>query len=120
MEMRIAASKIMKFRFLLKELGLYEVILTPTKLYCDSKIAISWEKTGKITTANQYFGIDYHQTREWEHDGHLIVLDLHTADMVTDLGTKAVTETVHERLYPVLKGYAKWVITHPRETMTFT
>lgn len=120
MALRIAAARVMKFRHLFKELGLYEVITEPTKIYCDNKPAISWEKTGQITEGNHYFDIDFHQPREWERLGHIEVFDLDTRDMITDLGTKAVGEPEIQNLLLVLKGHEPWTIKHPRRTLQFT
>ena len=49
MALRIAAARVMKFRHLLKELGIMEPISKPTIVYCDSNVAINWVKTGKIS-----------------------------------------------------------------------
>lgn len=120
MELRIAAARVMKFRHFFKELRLMEVIPVPTKIYVDNEVAINWQKTGKMTPGNHYADIDYFQPREWEQDGHIKVLSLDTRDMITDLGTKAVSEKELDALFLVMKGHKKWVIKHPRNTMLYT
>ena len=120
MALRIAAARLMKFRFLFKELGIMDVLASPTIIYCDSNVAINWIKTGKISKGNHYLDVDWHQPREWEREGHLITMGLDTWDMMTDLGTKACNEAEFGRhLFP-MKGHALWVITKRRVTMTFT
>ena len=97
-----------------------EVIPVPTKIYVDNEVAINWQKTGKMTPGNHYADIDYFQPREWEQDGHIKVLSLDTRDMITDLGTKAISEKELDALFLVMKGHKKWVIKHPRGTMLYT
>ena len=120
MALRIAAARVMKFRHLLKELGIMEPISEPTIIYCDSNVAINWVKTGKISKGNHYLDVDWHQPREWERDGHIIIMGLDTFDMLTDIGTKACEEVEFSRFLLPLKGHEVWVITRPRKTMTLT
>jgi len=120
MALRIAAARLMKFRFLFKELGIMDVLASPTIIYCDSNVAIHWIKTGKVSKGNHYLDVDWHQPREWERDGHLITMGLDTWDMMTDLGTKACNEAEFGRHLLPMKGHALWVITRPRVTMTLT
>ena len=79
-----------------------------------------WVKTGKISKGNHYFDIDWHQPREWERDGSIMIKGLDTSDMITDIGTKACTKEEFERLLLPMKGHEAWKITKPRHTMTFT
>ena len=97
-----------------------EPISEPTIIYCDSNVAINWVKTGKISKGNHYLDVDWHQPREWEQDGHIIIMGLDTFDMLTDIGTKACEEVEFSRFLLPLKGHVVWVITRPRKTMTFT
>mgnify|MGYP002630094516 CR=1 FL=1 len=120
MELRIAGSKVMKFRHLLNELNLHELTKTPTIIYCDSNVAISWIKTGKISAGNHAMDVDWHQPREWEKLGHCRYMGLDTTDMITDIGTKACTEVEYERHLLPMKGHAVWVIRKPRYTMSLT
>jgi site-specific DNA-cytosine methylase len=120
MSMRIAASTIMKFRHLFREIGLTDPIVLPTIMYCDSKVAINWQKTGKITAGNHHQNVDWHMTREWEREGHLQIKGLDTKDIYSDLGTKCCGEAEYDSLYLPLVGHESWVIKFPRETMTFT
>ena len=120
MAIRWAAVSVMKFRNLLEELGLHDVISEPTKIYVDNNTAIHWVKTGKITDGNQYLDLAYHQVREWEKMGHVIVLAIHTKDNISDIGSKPCGEEEFINFYPVLCGRVKWVIKFHRNTMTFT
>ena len=120
MAIRWAAAKVRKFRSLFEELGLLEVIAQPTKVYVDNSVAIQWVKTGKITDGNQYLDLAYHQPREWEHDGSISVRGIHTHDNVSDLGSKPCGPEEYSRFLMVLCGYEKWVIKHPRDTMSLT
>ena len=103
-----------------KELGQLRPIASPTIVYCDSNVAVHWVKTGKISKGNHYYDIDWHQPREWERDGSIIIKGLDTSDMITDIGTKACTKEEFERLLLPMKGHEAWKITKPRHTMTFT
>ena len=85
---RWCGARIRKFRSLFEELGLAELLVQPTKIYVDNNVAIHWVKTGKITDGNQYLDLAYHQTREWEREGTIKVLGIHTHDNVSDLGSK--------------------------------
>ena len=120
MAIRWAAVAVMKFRNLFEELGLHEVIKEPTKIYVDNNTAIHWVKTGKITPGNQYLDLAYHQVREWERTGHVVVLAIDTKDNISDIGSKPCKEEEFINFYPVLCGRSKWVIKFPRQTMTFT
>ena len=101
-------------------MGLHEVIKEPTKIYVDNNTAIHWVKTGKITPGNQYLDLAYHQVREWERTGHVVVLAIDTKDNISDIGSKPCKEEEFINFYPVLCGRSKWVIKFPRQTMTFT
>ena len=103
-----------------EELGRLEVIEKPTKIYVDNNVAIHWVKTGKITEGNQYLDLAYHQPREWEREGSIEILGVHTTDNVSDLGSKPCGPTELERFLLVLCGYRKWCIHTPRDTITFT
>lgn len=120
MALRLAGARVMKFRYLMKELGLTDQIAEPTIIYCDSNVALNWEKTGKVSKGNHYLNVDWHQPREWEQEGHMIFLALDTRDMITDLGTKACTEQEFETHVMVMKGYKIFIIKFPRKTMTLT
>ena len=120
MALRLAAARVMKFRNLFKELEILEPIATPTIIYCDSNIAINWVKTGKISKGNHYLDVDWHQPREWEMEGSIKLMGLDTADMLTDIGTKACTEEEFRRLLLPLKGHQVWVIKKHRHTMSLT
>ena len=120
MAIRWAAVAVMKFRNLFEELGLHEVIKEPTKIYVDNNTAIHWVKTGKISPGNQYLDLAYHQVREWERTGHVVVLAIDTKDNISDIGSKPCKEEEFINFYPVLCGRSKWVIKFPRQTMTFT
>ena len=120
MALRLAAARVMKFRNLFKELEILEPIATPTIVYCDSNIAINWVKTGKISKGNHYLDVDWHQPREWEMEGSIKLMGLDTADMLTDIGTKACTEEEFRRLLLPLKGHQVWVIKKHRHTMSLT
>ena len=104
----------------MKELGLVDQVDEPTIIYCDSQVAINWVKTGKISTGNHYYDVDWHQPREWELEGHIQFLGLDTKDMVTDIGTKSCNEVEFDTHVMVMKGYQPLVIRHPRTTMTLT
>lgn len=97
-----------------------KVIEQPTKIYVDNNTAIHWVKTGKITEGNMYLDLAYHQPREWEGDGSIVIIAIHTDDNVSDLGSKPAGPAEYERFLLVMCGYKKWIIQHPRDTMTFT
>ena len=120
MALRWCAARVIKFRNLFEELGLYEVIDKPTKIYCDNNVAIHWLKTGKITDGNQYMQLAYHQPREWERMGLIVTCAIDTIDNTSDLGTKPNSAEEFKRHLPVKMGYARWEIKFPRPTMTFT
>ena len=120
MAIRWCAARVIKFRNLFEELGLYEVIDKPTKIYCDNNVAIHWLKTGKITDGNQYMALAYHQPREWERDGEIETCAVDTFDNTSDLGSKPNSVEEFARHLPVKMGYARWKITLPRPTMSFT
>jgi hypothetical protein len=58
MELRIAGARVTKFHHLLNEMGLHEIVKSPTIIYCDSNVAINWVKTGKISTGNYHLDVD--------------------------------------------------------------
>lgn len=120
MTLRAASSKVIKFRNMFEELGLFDVIAEPTKIYCDNDTAISWVKTGKITDGNQYLALSYHQPRQWEKAGQITICGVHTKDNFSDLGTKPCGPDEYEEFLMTFCGYKPWVIKHPRNTMTFT
>ena len=120
MALRIAGAQVMKFRHLLNEMGLHEIVKSPTIAYCDSNVAINWVKTGKISTGNHHLDVDWHQPREWEKHGDMIIMGLDTGDMMTDLGTKSCTEYEYELHLLPMKGHALWFIKKPRKTMSLT
>jgi hypothetical protein len=120
MALRIAGAQVMKFRHLLNEMGLHEIVKSPTIVYCDSNVAINWVKTGKISTGNHHLDVDWHQPREWEKHGDMIIMGLDTGDMMTDLGTKSCTEYEYELHLLPMKGHALWFIKKPRKTMSLT
>ena len=120
MAIRFAAAQVRKFRNLFEELGLLDIIAKPTKVYCDNKVAVQWQKTGKITDGNQYLDLAYHQPREWEKEGSIIVLGVHTKDNVSDLGSKPCGLAEYELFLRVMCGYEKWIIHFPIPTITFT
>ena len=120
MAIRWCGARIRKFRSLFEELGLAELLVQPTKIYVDNNVAIHWVKTGKITDGNQYLDLAYHQTREWEREGTIKILGIHTHDNVSDLGSKPCGPEEFSRFLLVLCGYEDWVIKFPRETMSFT
>ena len=97
-----------------------EVIAEPTKVYVDNNAAIHWVKTGKITEGNQYLNLAYHQPREWERDGSIIVTAIHKEDNVSDLGSKPCGPAELGRFLLILCGYVAWAYTHHRDTITFT
>ena len=90
------------------------------KFYCDNNVAIAWVKTGKITDGNQYLDLAYHQPREWERQGKIIVVAVDTKDNWSDLGTKSCGPEEYKRFLGVLCGLEVWVIHFPRATITFT
>ena len=108
------------FRNLFSEVGLHDQIELPTKVYCDNNTAIQWVKTGKITGGNQYLDLAYHQPREWERDGDIKLMAVHSMDNTSDLMTKPCGKKEYDAHLMVLCGYDKWVIKYPRETMSFT
>ena len=92
----------------------------PTHVYCDNNTAIHWTKTGKISAGNQYLPLSFHQPREWEAEGYIIVLAVDTKDNFSDLLTKPCGKEEYALFLMVFCGYERWVIVHPRDTMTFT
>lgn len=120
MALRIAGARVMRFRHLMKEIGLNDQIAEPTIIYCDSNVALNWVKTGKISKGNHYMNVDWHQPREWEQDGHLVFLGLDTKEMITDIGTKSGTEAEFNTHVLVMKGYEPFEIKFPRKTLTLT
>lgn len=120
MAIRAAAAKVKFFRNLFSEVGLHDQIELPTKVYCDNNTAIQWVKTGKITGGNQYLDLAYHQPREWERDGDIKLMAVHSMDNTSDLMTKPCGKKEYDAHLMVLCGYDKWVIKYPRETMSFT
>ena len=120
MALRHCAAKVMFFRNLFREMGLSDEITEPTKVYCDNNTAIHWVKTGKITEGNQYLQLAYHQTREWESQGHICVKAVHTKDNFSDLMTKPCSKEEYKNFLEVFCGYKRWEIQFARETMTFT
>ena len=120
MAIRWASSKVRKFRNLFSELHLFKPIELPTKIYVDNNTAIHWVKTGKITDGNQYMNLAYHMPREWESDGSIQILGVHTGDNVADLGSKPCGPAEYAKFLMVLCGYVKWIIKNPRQTMPLT
>ena len=101
---------------------LMEVIAEPTKVYdiVDNSVAIHWVKAGKITEGNQYLDLAYHQPREWERDGSIVVTAIHTEDNISDLGSQPCGPAELGCFLLILCGYVAWVFTHHRGTISFT
>ena len=70
--------------------------------------------------SEQYLQMAFHQTREWEADGQIRVLAVHTKDNFSDLMTKPCGKEEYALFLMVFCGYERWVIKVPRDTMTFT
>jgi len=105
----------------MNELGLHEIVESPTVIYCDSNVSINWVKTGKISTGNHHLDVDWHQPpREWEKHGDIKIMGLDTRDIMTDLGTKSCTEEEYDIHLLPMKGHELWVIKKPRTTMSLT
>ena len=73
-----------------------------------------------LNNHDHYLDVDWHQPREWEMEGSIKLMGLDTADMLTDIGTKACTEEEFRRLLLPLKGHQVWVIKKHRHTMSLT
>ena len=84
----------MWLRQLLREMGLGFMVEAATPVFSDSKGAIDWMKFRKVTPANHYILIAYHQRNEWVEAGEI---ELHykrgifnTADILTNSVTRQV------------------------------
>lgn len=68
-----STASVMWLRQLLKEMRLEFMVEKPTPAFSDSKGAIDWMKFRKVTPANHYILIAYHQRNEWIQNGDIVL-----------------------------------------------
>ena len=66
-----------------------------------------------------YLDLCYHQPREWERDGKIIIKWIDTRDNISDLGSKPCGPEEYRRFLMIMMGFAKWVIRFPQPTEDF-
>ena len=110
---RWSASSVMWLRQLLKEMKLEYMVSEPTKVLSDSKGAIDWMRFRKVTPANHYILIAYHQQNEWVDAGEIVLDYTRGIFNLADILTKSVTRQVMLRLMMKYLGYSLHV---PGET----
>ena len=102
---RWSAASVMWLRQLLKEIGLQEMVKDATHVYSDSKGAVDWMRFRKITPANHYILIAYHQRNEWVQSKDIELFWKRGTFNTADLLTKSVTRQVILRLMMKYLGY---------------
>jgi len=102
---RWASASVMWLRQLLREIGLGAMVKDPTVIYTDSKGALDWMRFRKVSPANHYILIAYHQKNEWIQSKDIELKYKRTNFNTADLLTKAVSRQVINKLLLKFLGY---------------
>ena len=80
-------------RSLFREMGLSDLITTPTLIYGDNEAANKLTRDDFVSTGNQYIYLPYHYLKECVRDGHVDVRWVGTKLNFADIFTKPLDGT---------------------------
>ena len=99
-----ATKETLYLRMLLAELNCPQEQATP--IWEDNNPAICLSKESRYHARAKHVDIQYHFTRDTQHQGKTRILPCSTLAMLADILTKYVEREIHRRLYMAAAGYA--------------
>ena len=92
-----AAREALWFRTLLNELGYFNLVSSPTKIYSDSQGSIALVKNPEFHTRTKHIDIQHHFVREHYINGAVDFEFVGTEDMIADVLTKPIAKVKHQK-----------------------
>ena len=99
-----ATKETLYLRMLLAELNCPQEQATP--IWEDNNPAICLSKESRYHARAKHVDIQYHFTRDTQHQGKTRILPCSTLAMLAGILTKYVEREIHRRLYMAAAGYA--------------
>ena len=104
-EFSIACNKVIGFRNLSSEMGMYQQ--APTVVYQDNEAAVKIETNrGSLSSRSKHIDLKVLSARNKVEDGCVLPVLKHTTRMVVDIGTKALPDGQFEYLRDQMNGYS--------------
>ena len=92
-----ASREALWFRTLLNELGYFNLVSSPTKIYSDSQGSIALVKNPEFHTRTKHIDIQHHFVREHYINGAVDFQFVGTEDMIADVLTKPIAKVKHQK-----------------------
>jgi len=99
-----ATKETLYLRMLLAEFDCPQEQASP--IWEDNNPAICLSKESRFHSRAKHVDIQYHFTRDTQHQGKTLILQCSTLAMLADILTKYVGREIHQRLYMAAAGYA--------------
>ena len=105
MALRFAASTVVWFSNLMKEIGCSHYVSKPIMIYGDNTVANMTAREDFVSSGNQHIYVPYHFVKEVHKKGIIDVQHVPGKENISDIFTKPVTRQVIDALLNKMKGY---------------